>query len=99
MPRQQAEPHHADQVEDLLHKSGAAHLRVRKYGASILVESGSEHAMVKHFRLRRDTIHLWCLDMATHRGAWERTPFRASIDELVQTVLDDFSWMLTPIGD
>ena len=97
MLRKQAEPHHADHVEDLLHQRGAAHLRARKYGSAVLVESGPSNDPVKHFRLRRDTVHLWCLDMAS-RGRWERTPFRANLDDLVQTVLDDFPWTLTPIA-
>lgn len=97
MPRQQADPHHATRVEDLLHQRGAEHLRARKYGAAVLVESGPAADAVKHFRLRRDTGHLWLLDMANHQGRWEKTPFRASLDELVQTVLDDFPWTLTPI--
>ena len=74
-------------------------MRARKYGSAVLVESGPSDHPVKHFRLRRETVHLWCLDMANHRGQWERTPFRAGLDELVQTVVDDFSWTLTPIAD
>ena len=99
MPGKQAKPHHAHRVEDLLHQRGAAHLRARKYGSAVLVESGPTDDPVKHFRLRRDTVHLWWLDMANHRGRCERTPFRAHLDDLVQTVLDDFPWTLTPIPD
>ena len=75
------------------------HTRARKYGSAVLVESGPVDQPIKHFRVRRDTVHLWCLDMANHRGQWERTPFRANLDELVQTVLGDFPWTLTPIAD
>jgi len=89
-----AESFHATHVEDLLHRRGATHLRARKYGSTITVESGRAARPVKHFRLRRDTVHLWLLDMATHTGRWERTPFRATLDELVTTVLDDFPWTL-----
>jgi hypothetical protein len=64
MPRHQAEPHHASYVENLLHQRGAGHLRARKYGSAVLVESGPVNDPVKHFRLRRDTVHLWWLDMA-----------------------------------
>jgi hypothetical protein len=99
MPRHQAEPHHASYVENLLHQRGAGHLRARKYGSAVLVESGPVNDPVKHFRLRRDTVHLWWLDMANHRGRWERTPFRASLDDLVQAVVDDFPWTIRPIAD
>lgn len=93
-----AEPHHATRVEDLLRRSGGSHLRARKYGATVIVESGPTSNSVKHFRLRRDTVHLWCLDMANHTGRWERTPFRAPPDELVGMVVDSFPWTLTPIA-
>jgi len=88
-----------ERVEELLHQRGAAHLRARKYGSAVLVESGPSSDPVKHFRPRRDTVHLWCLDMADNRGRWEPTPFRANLDEPVQTVLDDFPWTLTPIAE
>lgn len=93
-----AEPHHATHVASLLRKRGGVHLRARKFGAAVIVESGPAADPVKHIRLRRDTVHLWCLDVADHAGRWERTPFRASLDDLVRTVLDDFSWTLTPIA-
>ena len=99
MPGKQAEPRHATRVESLLHQRGATHLRARKYGAAVIVESGPLAGPIKHFRLRRDTVHLWNLDMANHRGQWERTPFRALLDELVQTVLDDFPWTIAPVAD
>ena len=93
-----AEPHHATHVASLLRKRGGAHLRARKYGATVIVEAGPIADPVKHFRLRRDTVHLWCLDMATHTGRWERTPFRALLDELVDMVVDSFPWTLAPIA-
>ena len=97
MPSAAAESHHATRVENMLHRRGAPHVRARKHGAAVIVESGPAADLVKHFRLRRDTVHLWRLDMATHTGKWEPTPFRAQLDDLVTTVLDDFPWTLTPI--
>ncbi|HMB91204.1 MAG TPA: hypothetical protein VKP65_10180 [Rhodothermales bacterium] len=99
MPAKPAEPHHAHRVQELLHHHGAAHLRARTYGSAVLVESGPTDDRVKHVRLRRDSVHLWCLDIANHRGQWERTPLRANLDDLVQLVLDDFPWTLTPTAD
>lgn len=93
-----AEPEHADRVVTLLHARGAKHLRARKHGAAVIVESGPDNDPLKHFRLRRDTVHLWCLDMADHRGRWERTPFRQSLDDIVKMVIDQFPWILTPIA-
>ncbi len=97
--KRSAEPHHADRVVRLLHKHGVGHARARKYGAAVIVESGPDNEPTKHFRLRRDTVHLWLLDMADHRGRWERTPFRENLDNLVSMVVERFPWTLTPRPD
>lgn len=89
-----AEPHHASRVEQLLHEQGATHLRTRTYGATVIVQSGPEKDPVKHFRLRRDTVHLWLLEPAGRGGRWERTPFRGNIEELVSMAVDTFPWIL-----
>lgn len=98
MPAPAAEAHHATQVAKLLHEHGGKHLRARKYGTSVIVESGPAADPVKHLRLRRDTVHLWRLDVATHTGRWEATPFRAQLQELVTIVVESFPWTLTPIA-
>lgn len=97
MPTHQAEPHHAEDVEDALHECGFDHLRVCKYGNAVIVESGPTADPMKHMRLRRDTVHLWCLDFAKHTGKWEKTPFRATIDELLEMVTTQFPWTLADI--
>jgi hypothetical protein len=90
-----AEPSDAERVQELLHIAGAKHLRARKRGASIIVESGPDDDPVKHIRVRRDTAHLWCLDVADHRGKWERTPFREQLASLVDVVINTFPWLLS----
>jgi hypothetical protein len=35
--------------------------------------------------------------MADHRGRWEPTPFRGSLDELVTLVADSFPWTLQSV--
>ncbi len=97
MPKYQAEDHHPRTVERLLHARQLAHLRARKYGAAVIVESGPKDDAYKHLRLTRDTAHLWSLDIANHRGRWERTPFRASLEEVVALVADSFPWTLQPV--
>jgi hypothetical protein len=89
-----ADPFDATTVQTALHAAGAKHLRARAYGATVIVESGPAADPLKHFRLRRDSVHLWCLDMANHRGQWERTPFRDNSKTLVKTVLTQFPWTL-----
>jgi len=68
-----------------------------KHGVALIVESGPTADPIRHFRLRRDTVHLWRLDMATHTGRWEPTPFRGQLAELVDMVIESFPWTLAPI--
>ena len=51
--------------------------------------------VIKHVRLRRDTVHLWLLDVADHRGKWERTHVRALLKEALGEVVGTFPWLLT----
>lgn len=96
--KRKAEARHASRVEQLLHEQGATHLRARCYGATVIVQSGAAQDPVKHFRLRRDTVHLWFLEPAGRGGRWERTPFRGDIQELVSMAVDTFPWILTDLA-
>ena len=96
MPVRAVETYHCDQVESFLLDQGLAHLRGRKYGNSVIVESGPKDDAIKHLRLRRDTVHLWLLDVADHRGRWERTPFRGPLEDALALVVDSFPWVLVP---
>lgn len=97
MPRRHAETWDVDAVVQRLHDNGFPHLRARKYGASIIVESGPTDTAWKHFRLRRDTVHLWWLDMSGRGARWEKTPFRDTRDGLVDLVVQQFPWTLTDV--
>ena len=93
-----AEAHHASRVQALLHERGAVHIRARKYGATVIVESGPPDDSVRHARLRRDTVHLWLLDVAGRGGRWEPTPMRGNIESLVATLAENFPWALTELA-
>lgn len=97
MPKYQAEDHHSRAVERLLHARELGHLRARKYGAAVIVESGPKDDTFKHLRLTRVAAQLWSLDIANHRGRWEPTPFQASLEEVVSLVADTFPWTLQPV--
>ena len=92
MPSLRAEALHVTLVENRLHENGLEHLRARKHGSTVVVESGPSDNPVKHLRLRRDTSTLWLLDFANHRGRWEHTPFRAPIPELVEMTITQLPW-------
>lgn len=92
-----AESLHAKQLQELLRKYDLKHLRVRRHGTTLAVESGPDKNAFKHFRLCRDTVQLWRLEMAGHGQRWEKTPFRDTIDQLVPFVIETFPWMLTDV--
>ena len=97
MPKRSAEPYHADELTRLLHERGQLHLRVRKRGAVLTIQSGPEDDPWSHARLRRDTVHLWTLEMQARGGKWDRTPFRALMGDLVEVLTDMFPWTLESV--
>ncbi|MEM1031584.1 MAG: hypothetical protein AAGN82_14635 [Myxococcota bacterium] len=96
MPKHVAEDFHAEELEEQLAELGYPHLGVRRHGALLVIESGEKHDRIPHARLRRDTVHLWILEMPTAQGKWETTPFRDLIDELVELLTTQLSWTLAP---
>lgn len=76
---------------------GLTHLRARKRGTVLTVESGSIEDPWPHFRLRRDTVHLFLLELPGRGQRWERTPFRDTMDRLVALLASQFPWTLAPI--
>ena len=97
MPKYQAEDSHAKTVERLLHARDFAHLRARKYGATVIVESGPADDVYKHLRLTRDGVHVWFLHIADREAAGSPLPFAARLDELVTLVADTFPWTLQSV--
>jgi len=70
------------------------HLRVRARGAVLTLESGPTDDPWPHVRFRRDTVHLWLVEMPARGGRWNKTPFRGELDELVDMVAETFPWTL-----
>jgi len=97
MAKFHAESYDASGAERFLHGEGIDHIRVRKHGALLNLESGPEDDPVKHARLRRVSVHYWTLEMPTHMGRWERTGLRDDLDNLLKALVEDFAWTLTPI--
>jgi hypothetical protein len=97
MPKPRAVSHDADAVVALLHKHRLKHLRVRHRADVLTIESGPADDPFAHARLRRDTVHYWRLEMATHTGRWERTPHRGTRDELVTLLVGVYGWTLQEI--
>lgn len=73
------------------------HLRARRRGKLVTIESGPTDDVVRHMRFRRDTVHLWLLEMPVRGGKWNRTPYRDTIENLMHLVEKQFPWALSPI--
>jgi hypothetical protein len=95
MPKYPAEPHDQTALELALKGQGLSHLRVRRRGDSLTIESGPDTGPYPHAKLCRRATHIWQLYMPT-RSRWEATPFCGSRDELVATLFADFGWALGP---
>ena len=91
--------HDVSEVERWLHRHpDLAHIRVRKRGSLIILESGPDNDPVKHARLRRTEVGLWALEMP-YRSGWQSTPFLDPEKEpLLELLHDDFGWTLMPIA-
>lgn len=97
MSKYSAETSDALFAEKYFRDRDLAHLRARKYGSYVIIESGPDSSPVKHARFRRETVHYWTLEMGTHRGKWEKTVFRDQLSKLLEMLVEDFGWVLTPI--
>ena len=96
MPTRYAEPADAHAVARQLEEHGLPHLRARKYGPLVFIESGPDDDPIPHARLRRDTVHLWTLEVATHTGRWEKTGLRDLRAALVDLLVTTFPWIVAP---
>lgn len=73
------------------------HIRVRKRGNLLILESSPEGDSFQHARLRRAEQRLWMLEMP-YRSRWEPTPYcDAEKEHLLDLLLDAFGWMLMPM--
>jgi hypothetical protein len=99
MPKMLAEDGHVDQVQqEFATYDGLEHLRVRRRADLVVVESGQADEPIPHARFRRVAAHVWVLEMATHTSRWQPSGVRGTLERLVETLINDFGWTLSPIG-
>jgi hypothetical protein len=97
MPRFQAQTFDVYAVEAFLALyPDLSHLRVRRRGDLLTLESGPAEDPQRHARLRRVTVHLWCLEMPATSRRWSLTPFRDQLDVLLEMLVHQFPWTLVP---
>ena len=92
-----AEQCDVDFILEELAERGATHLRARRRGALVTLESGPKGEPVRHVRFRRVSVHLWILECATHTGQWQTTGYRDNLDNLIDLLTTDLFWVLTSI--
>jgi len=95
VPQFRAEQDDADDVREALERHDQlSHLRVRRRANALILESGPSDDPIRHARLRRMTASIWELDAASHKGQWEWTGQRALLLKLVDTLLDEYPWLI-----
>lgn len=96
MPK--VEQHALDDVARQLNDvDGLQHLRVRKRGMILTVESGHLDDPDPHFRLRSLDSSTWALEFPARGTKWEPTPYIDTAHNLVEVVVNDFPWMIQPL--
>jgi hypothetical protein len=73
-----------------------SHLRVRRRGDLLILESGPPEESRHHARLRRVAVHLWRLEMPASSSRWSLTPFRDQLKVLLEMLVHQFPWTLEP---
>jgi len=100
VPKHRVDELDFDAAEDFFgERAEYRHLRVRRRADLLTIVSGSPQGPVPRARLRQVTVHLWRLEMPTHTGRWETTPFREDLMVLLKLLVTDFGWTLAPIDD
>jgi hypothetical protein len=85
---------YVDEVVEHLKARRLRHLRVRRHADLVIIESGPKGDAIAHARFRRVTKQFWRLEVATHSGAWEPTPWRESLENQLSRLTDEFGWTL-----
>ena len=85
-------------AEEFLEESpDLQHIRVRRRADLLVLESGDRRDPIPHARLRRLSAQSWRLEMPTHTGGWDPTPFRDDLVPLLEMLRRDFTWTLARI--
>jgi len=98
MPKFPADEIHVWAVQDFIddHR-GLRHLRPRKRGDTIILESGPKDDAIPHARVRRVTSQWWALELPDRHRRWGSIPFvRAPLREVLDLLRQQFPWILKP---
>jgi hypothetical protein len=98
MPKLSADETHVWIVEDFLaDRPKLKHLRARKRGDTITLESGPKADPIAHARVRRVTAQWWSFELPDHRGRWSEASLdRVPLTEALGTLHQVYPWALKP---
>jgi hypothetical protein len=98
MPKHVADRLQERSLDDLVKRRwGLSHLRVRRHGVLLTLESGPDDDPIPHLRFRRLGAHIWRVEMPTHSDGWEVTPLRGQIEKLLEFLVTETPWTLAPL--
>ena len=97
MPKHLADQLQASSLADLVRRKGLDHLRVRRHGVLLVLESGPNEDPIPHARFRRLGAHIWRIEMPSHSDGWDVTPLRGQIEMLLDFLVTETPWTLAPI--
>jgi hypothetical protein len=84
-------------AEDFLKRRKLKHLRATRRSDTLTLVAGSSDDPWPRVRFRLLSKQRWTFDVADAAGRWERTPFQASLKELLGLVADTFPWVLSDL--
>jgi hypothetical protein len=98
MPKHVADRLQERSLDDLVKRRwGLSHLRVRRHGVLLTLESGPDDDPIPHLRFRRLGAHIWRVEMPTDSDGWEVTPLRGQIEKLLEFLVTETPWTLAPL--
>lgn len=94
--QQDAGPSDEKDVRDVLDKYGLDHLWITRKHNIITVMSGPKDDPILHVCFVRLSLWEWALQVADWQGEWETTEFKGRLLDLVEMVVKEMGWLVTP---
>ncbi len=94
MDRKIANQFASEKILQLLKEQGVEHLYIQARGDHLVLYSLEDEEKINRVRFTRLSVNKYQLSMADHKGRWEKTPFTGTIPELVDMLIEQFSFVL-----
>ena len=94
MDRKMANRSASEKILQLLKEQGITHLYIQARGNHLILYTLEDEEKINRVRFTRLSVNKYQLSMANHKGRWEKTPFTGTIPELVEMLIEQFSFVL-----